>query len=314
MVAFHHLSQWFDNKGNLFANETLIHQLGGYGHLGVYVFFVISGFVIPFSLIKSNYTIHHFFKFIFKRSIRIEIPYIASIALLLCTHFMASHLFSWVEFHLSKKQLLSHFLYLIPFTNYKWYSIIYWTLAVEFQYYLTIALIIPLFTKTKTWLQTLSLLAFSSLPFFRLLHTETAFLYSHGGIFAIGITSCLFYLKRAKLWQYLLILVYGAVITWYFRNTEIAIATVLTSLVICFIKFDWKVGNFMGNISYSLYLVHVPVGQFFIEVMRWYYKSSLNNYLLFLIALSLSIFSAWVFSKIIEEPSKRWASRIKVGK
>ena len=54
---------------------------GSYGYLGVEVFFVISGFVIPFSMWKSyvNYTFDDFLSFMKRRILRIEIPYLVSI-------------------------------------------------------------------------------------------------------------------------------------------------------------------------------------------------------------------------------------------
>lgn len=314
MVAFHHFSRWGDMKGGLYSEADLIPQIGFYGNLGVYIFFVISGFVIPYSLIQSNYRVQHFFRFIFKRSIRIEIPYIASIICLLTVHLISSHLFSWVHFSIEKKRFLLHLFYLIPFTDYKWYSIIYWTLAVEFQYYILIALIIPLFIHRNRWIQTISLLLFTSLIFFRLMESETAYVYSHTGIFAIGIATCLFYLKRAKLWQFLLILIYGSILTWYFRNGEIAIAAVLTSLIICFVKFDFKIGDFFGKISYSLYLTHIVTGQFFIELVMWYWKWTIPNHLILVMSMTVAIISAWLFWKLIENPSKQLASRISIRK
>lgn len=314
MVAFHHFSRWGDLKGGLYAEGDLIPQIGFYGNLGVYIFFVISGFVIPYTLIQNNYKIRNFFRFILKRSIRIEIPYIASIICLLVVHYISSRLFSWVHFSIEPKRFLLHLFYLIPFTDYKWYSIIYWTLAVEFQYYLLIALIIPVFIHRNRLIQTIALLGFTSLIFFRLLDSETAYVYSHTGIFAMGIVTCLFYLKRASLWQFMLILIYGSILTWYFRNGEIAIAAFLTSLIICFVKFDFKIGDFFGKISYSLYLTHILTGQFFIELAMWYWKLPIPNHLILLTSLTIAIISAWVFWKLIENPSKQLASRISIHK
>jgi proteic killer suppression protein len=49
------------------------------GSYGVQLFFVISGFVIPWSMYNANFKINHFFKFALKRFSRLEPPYIASL-------------------------------------------------------------------------------------------------------------------------------------------------------------------------------------------------------------------------------------------
>jgi hypothetical protein len=53
--------------------------LTAYGWLGVDVFFVISGFVIPYSLHGTGYSIRNFPRFMLRRVVRLEPPYLASI-------------------------------------------------------------------------------------------------------------------------------------------------------------------------------------------------------------------------------------------
>src|SRR5438445_9777386 len=50
-----------------------------YGWLGVYVFFVVSGFIVPYSLAHSGYTLRFYAKFLAKRLIRLDPPYLVSI-------------------------------------------------------------------------------------------------------------------------------------------------------------------------------------------------------------------------------------------
>ena len=51
------------------------------GFIGVDVFFVISGFVIPLSLQGRDYRIADFPRFMIRRLVRLEPPYLVSIAL-----------------------------------------------------------------------------------------------------------------------------------------------------------------------------------------------------------------------------------------
>src|SRR5260221_3438469 len=50
---------------------------------GVPVFFVISGFVLPLAMSRAAYRISDFPRFVLKRALRLEPPYLVSIALAL---------------------------------------------------------------------------------------------------------------------------------------------------------------------------------------------------------------------------------------
>ena len=61
--------------------STLPWILKTYAFAGVDVFFVISGCVIPLSLYGKNYGISQFPRFMLRRLVRLEPPYLASIVL-----------------------------------------------------------------------------------------------------------------------------------------------------------------------------------------------------------------------------------------
>ena len=70
-VAWFHLTnQWKDG----------VQVSGSYGWLGVEAFFVISGFVIPYSISVNykTYSTSAFVSFMSRRVLRIEVPYIVS--------------------------------------------------------------------------------------------------------------------------------------------------------------------------------------------------------------------------------------------
>ncbi|MEZ5304517.1 MAG: hypothetical protein R3F11_28305 [Verrucomicrobiales bacterium] len=67
----------------------------------------------------------------------------------------------------------------------------------------------------------------------------------------------------------------------------------------------------VGSISYSLYLIHVPIfGQVYNLGCRFVSKE-LMGYLLVPASLLVCIPAAWLFYQFIERPSQRLASRIK---
>ena len=57
--------------------------IASYGQHGVILFFVISGFIIPYSLFKSNYTLRAMANFLWRRILRLNPPYYATLLLLL---------------------------------------------------------------------------------------------------------------------------------------------------------------------------------------------------------------------------------------
>ena len=118
------------------------------GQIGVSVFFVISGFVLPLSL-QNNYRFADYPRFLLRRFVRIEPTYLASMVVAIAWVWTATRLAPnakpW-EFDFG--QIAAHLLYFVPFTDYKWVNEVYWTLAIEFQFYLFIGAGFCLFRKS----------------------------------------------------------------------------------------------------------------------------------------------------------------------
>jgi peptidoglycan/LPS O-acetylase OafA/YrhL len=152
--------------GTGFLGESWIAKVSGYGQHGVMIFFVISGFIIPYALSKKNYLRKDFQEFMIRRLARLNPPYYASLFLTIGFSYCVS-IFSTgnlnnslVVFDLWK--IFLHLTYLIPFTSEAWYNNIYWTLAIEFQYYLLIGLFYPfIFINKYFTLVGLTLICFS---------------------------------------------------------------------------------------------------------------------------------------------------------
>ena len=139
---------WFHvTNGNVsFLPAGFLKASGAYGWLGVEVFFVISGFVIPFALQRARYQIGDCGMFVLKRVARLDPPYFTTIALIIILGYASSRApgFHGEPFSFSMKQTLLHVGYLNAFFGLPWLNPVFWTLALEFQYYLLMALIFPL--------------------------------------------------------------------------------------------------------------------------------------------------------------------------
>ncbi|MBL7899753.1 MAG: acyltransferase family protein, partial [Crocinitomicaceae bacterium] len=65
-VASFHFIHYSGESGQLFSNESL-KNCAKFGAQGVELFFIISGFIIPFALDQSGYQIRNYFQYLGKR-------------------------------------------------------------------------------------------------------------------------------------------------------------------------------------------------------------------------------------------------------
>src|SRR5450432_3125149 len=107
------------NLSNGYIGNEWMRSVAFYGKFGVQFFFVISGFVITYSMIISGFRTKDYFKFLQKRIVRIEPPYL--LVLLLTVIFLWIRVRSgFGQGDLSVpgwKQILLHIGYLIPFSS-----------------------------------------------------------------------------------------------------------------------------------------------------------------------------------------------------
>lgn len=306
LVCIYHFTNYTGRHGDFFIKGEMTQLIGEYGILGVYIFFIITGFVIPLSLMKYNFRLNQLHKFLSKRWIRIEIPYIVSIILILLVSFVFS-IKNDTPFTLSLAKLSHHIFYSASFFNYEWYNPIYWTLAIEMQFYILIALTFPLLKNRNHLLNCIVPL---TLTLSSLAINDHRLVFFYGSIFSQGIL--LFLIMREKISCFLGILFIGfsSIITVYVNGLDIAMVSLLSLGVIAFLNVDKSILNQLGKISYSLYLTHGLIGVNLIYLLARYSSSFEAKLGLVLVALIFSILAAFFFWRIIERPSKKWSQKI----
>jgi len=298
-------------SNNYVSNEA-IRGIFQYGKYGVELFFVVSGFVITFSMCQANYTLSNFFLFIKKRLIRLEPPYLVVLLLIIVWMYIRtqSQFAQGTKELPSISQVLWHLGYLIPFSDYDWLSIVFWTLAIEFQFYLIFSLCFTIM-KAHLWGRIAIAVVFSVAS---MMIGESHF-FHWWPVFFLGII--LAFRKKDIMSNNELIVAYLLATVFIFLRFEMPIF-IFAELGFFFILFSPTVKNgvllFLGNISYSLYLLHTLVGLTIINLGIRYGQSLLYKVCFVTLAIVLTIFSSYLLYIWVEKPCKKLASSIKYRK
>jgi len=271
-----------------------------YGWLGVYMFFLLSGFIICWA-IPQNYTWKLSGSFILKRIIRIEPPYIASIALAIIVNFF------WIEnYRPDWLNAVCHLAYLNSFAGQPYLSPVYWTLGIEFQFYLFVALCFPWFT--RKWGQWL-LLLLSILPL--VIKIPGTNLANYFSVFALGILYYLYLVKGKNLKEVLFL---GVLVTACSIYTvgwlQTCAALFALGLLLLPLK-SYPVVSFFSKISFSLYLTHDMIGSNLVVYLGMLLPKTLFfKGLEFMTGLVVSILFAWLFWLLVEAPCLKLSKQI----
>lgn len=295
-----------------FLPEGLLKKSGAYGFLGVQVFFVVSGFVIPFTLAKSSYTPRDYFRFIARRIVRLDPPYFVSLALVLLVGFALMHL---TNSHAGRPpfqsytQLALHIGYINALFGYEWLNPIYWTLAIEFQYYLFLGLLFPLLFGSNKALRITTALVLCALPY---LNQNHSLVFWYFPWFLFGVYACYFNRKEIGRPEYIVALAVLGVFSIKLYGLPEAGVLTATSLLISFYR--GKIGrvlSFFGMISYSLYLTHAPIGCTFINLSNHFEPGYADKLVVLFLAAALTISASYLMFRFVEKPALNLASRIR---
>ncbi len=300
---------------SLFAVDTAFSSwmkaATSYGHLGVPVFFVISGFVLPHSLEAAGYRWQNFRTFVAKRLVRLEPTYLLSLVIHLGLWALASRLptFRGEPLQIEPGRLLSHLGYLSGLVGYEWYSENYWTLGIELQFYLSMALAVPLLIGPNPWWRWAAIAAFLGAD---LAHVPPTLFARYGALFALGIET--FVLRSPTRRTRVDAALAGAavVILVWSDGMAAAAAAAATALIIGFDALPaWRPILWLGSVSYSLYLFHTIVGQRVLHVGERFATNDASRVAVLMAAIGASLVTSWLVCFFVEWPSQRLASRIR---
>jgi peptidoglycan/LPS O-acetylase OafA/YrhL len=299
----------FTDKADYLPATNVFKQLFSTGHFGVEIFFIISGLVIPYSMYKGGYSLAKIWIFLKKRFVRIEPPYLLCVCLALLLNFLTtkSPFYTGKAFSIDYQQLFYHLGYLNAFMGKDWLNQVFWTLAVEFQYYLLIALLFPLVNHKKSVVWMLALICFNALSF----SFDRNYLFNFSIFFTTGIVFFRFFTNKIH-WIDGVICSVAILAFLVFRYSYQEIVVVLlTSIVILLPLRPTVFSEFFGNISYSLYLLHLPIGLRIINLTQRFTTTELLREVMVLAALIISVGVAYLYYKSVEKPFKMLSAQIR---
>lgn len=302
VVLFHAL-----RGGHIDFVSTDVAHVVVMGEAGVAVFFVISGFVIMHSLSKAPIDAGGVWRFMLRRSIRLEPPYWVAIMLAMSFSYLASAV---VPGHsppdYSLGQLIAHVFYVQEILGYLHINPVFWTLCYEVQFYLVLAIVllsrsaavfVLVFAISLLW-------PLGFLPDIRGLFVNL--FYS----FLLGVGAYFSWRRPAiRPWflAYAGIVLFAAVLqTNLFALIASATALVLVSVAIMGrlgSLLDWRWLQFLGTISYSLYLTHNPITGATFRI--WFMiagHSTAAQVVGLLFSIVACIVFAWAMWLLVEKP------------
>lgn len=301
------LSVVFCHFGSNLKDYPLISEIFNKGQFGVHIFFLISGYVILLSLINNNYHPKSFFKFLLKRILRIDPPYIITIILTLLIFFCLSFLtsFQGKSIPFIPGQFISHLLYIIPFTRWEFYNHIFWTLGVEFQFYVLIGLLYFL-NKTIVY-KVIFLLLFSGFAF--LTFKNSYYLVTnYAPIFAFGMTILEY--TKTKHWSFIIVALFCLVLIFLKFQSLITLLILIASLIIYYTNKSINILNFLGKISYSLYLIHPLTLIFILGIAKRLNLFYLNDLVFLFLQILICIAIGYIYYNLIEKKSIQLSQKL----
>ncbi len=285
------------------------------GHLGVAIFFALSGFVITHSVAGASITAGYLGRFALRRSIRLDPPYWVSILFVVGVGFLSAQVKGEVFQLPTLLQTLAHLFYLQTLLGYQQINWVYWTLTYEIQFYLVLVLLIMAAQRMRIAAPLIVLLPFlATMGFWLGLMTPPVGLFVDlWHAFLAGVLAYWAKTSRLALQAFVGVCVLSVALSPD-SFTIISIATAI-GLYLAFRTgyiyrgLDWAWVQFLGTVSYSLYLIHNPIvgGVSFLSA-RWIGSDLVT----LILSVAASIAGAAAFWFLLERPSLALAHRIRV--
>ena len=311
------------------------------GRLGVDVFFVLSGFVIAHSIRNGAHTFQYLGKYALRRSIRLDPPLWAAILLEIVLIQVSLYFYPDLGTKMpTVKEVLVNIAYLQEILSVKNVVDAFWSLTYEVQFYFISVTFLVAMRLIRRWdaripwskvfaysIMTVAY-AYSIAIYQKLAPTPLQGIFLERWFqFFLGVMAWAVVLHKLRLrvfalaWTVCLASTLVAAPPGY--RLESSLSALIVSALILWVGYTGRmasllrdnVSQFLGRISYSLYLVHLIIGWRFAALMKRLAGNELSvitGISVFVGSVAVSVFAAWLMYRMLEAPSLRLARKIKL--
>jgi peptidoglycan/LPS O-acetylase OafA/YrhL len=283
-----------------------------YGFVGVDIFFVISGYVITKSLVDNKNLKNRIKVFLIKRFLRLCPLYFFFLGIFYLAYLCYGPL---TEIKYINDKIIYSFFYFTNFYyllhNSNYFENIFadpinhlWSLSVEFHFYIFYVFLFYFLTKKnyifiKKTIFALIIISIIIVCIIPVKYYNFIFYFSFLRFWEILVGALIYLNKNNTYYKKINVqfFIFLALIISLFNNTNLALILLSIFFTHIFLSFykdenknifiNNKIFNYLGNISYSLYLWHLPVIFFF----SLYYAKEYSYYFSFFITVLLSSLS-----------------------
>lgn len=307
-----------------------------WGSLGVAIFFVLSGFVTAYSLQNIRVNFAYFKNFTLRRFVRLSPAYYVSIIITLCIAFIASYSkgkeFEPMGQPLSAIRFIAHLFYVQDIFKLQHFDDVYWTLCLEVQFSLVFCILLGLaqlldsyqknnWGKLTIFIPSAIFAALYPIGVLQNYDRPTIFLplwYS----FILGVFAYWTWHNYLKPWFFYL---YAGILlfTGIIYSSGFIITSAIMALLLLGVgranrmqdSLNWSWLQFLGKISYSLYLTHISIiGAVYFIGYKLLNRYIWSEFICLIIGISMSIGVATLMWRFVEKISIKWSKSLKLKK
>jgi len=333
LVVVYHFQENLSASLALWLPSTVQWLLAN-ARLGVEIFFVLSGFVIAHSIRDGLHSPSYLGRFGLRRSFRLDPPLWGMIALELSLLWVSQRVAPSVHVTWpSWQQLLTNATYTQHFFGYSDILPVFWSLTYEVQFYV---MLVAAAVAKRSWGPRRAIVAaflgalylLSTTIWLREMTVVPRGLFIDRWFqFSLGMFAWLTANRKMPTWSFVAICLATLAAAWMgsasvYRQLSATVAILTAAAILLVQQRDImhttlvnRPIQFLGKISYSLYLIHLPVGWRLITLTKMLggpVLSPVASSLVFLAAIFVSIVAAWIFFLAVEAPSIRLAKRVEV--
>lgn len=286
------------------------------GDNGVAIFFALSGFVIAHSIRDSQISLSYLGRFAIRRAVRLDPPYWAAILFVIGLGLFSSVAKDEDFSFPSLAQITAHAFYLQTILGYNQINSVFWTLTYEVQFYLFLVCLVGLaqklgYTRVLPFAFLIAVIWGCGL----LPNPIPGLFVSLWHSFFVG-TLAYWAIVSRKALAAMMLLSFLLIVSTPSAFTVVSVLTAL-GLYFCsltgllYTGLQWRWIQFLGAISYSLYLTHNPITGAAFFVLK---GSQISDWVALPIVIGFCIILAWGFWWAFERPSQHFAKQIKLHK